>query len=505
MKKQRDIKMYIIWGSLLIYLLILHRFVGIYFDDFGYFTLSYPRYIESISGNQWGGVELLKFLKIHYNEWGGRIFYFGIELLLYKIGGLNLLRISQAFIIAGILYTIYKIINSQINRPLLTSIIICCLYGFFTTVGESLYWFSASVSYVWPMLPFFIVIYKTYFKEELLLKDHITICFCTFIASWSQEQIGFTVLIYIVILMIKNFMEKHKINIYSIIYFVSSVAGFLCLYLAPGNFVRKGGDAFYSQSLIKILQISISNLLYGFFSEYNWLLLILLFAMSSYIAFSIAKKLSKTLLDRNIHFIISIILGFIAIIIFYTKGEFFTFIYHKCPFSIYFIFIILVQMIYLHARYFFYTKNAMILFLCIMILIPCLYSSYWVDRMNVPFVFLYFLISGTIFIEVLSKKTKEYYSIFIVLLICASINSFMTLVGYGKEYIYVISGNEELLQKASKEEYQNCTIRLKACIDDRYTGLMPWVLGEGAGKDFVEEEMRRYYGIDSSVLFEWYR
>ena len=55
MKKQRNIKMYIIWGSLLIYLLILHRFVGVYFDDFGYFTLSYPRYIESISGNQWGG------------------------------------------------------------------------------------------------------------------------------------------------------------------------------------------------------------------------------------------------------------------------------------------------------------------------------------------------------------------------------------------------------------------------------------------------------------------
>lgn len=508
MKKQKDIKFYLIWIALLAYLLILHRFVGIYFDDFGYFTLSYPHYIESISGNVRGGggiLNVFEFLKIHYMEWGGRVFYFGLELIIYKIGGIILLHIIQSLIITAILFTIYKIVNSKLHRPKLVSIIVCCLYGFFTAVvtKESIYWFSASVLYVWPMLPFLILIYKTRFKEEIELKDCIVICICAFTASWSQEQIALTVLAYTIILTIENFWKNHKIKISSLLYSISSLLGFLILYLAPGNFVRKNGDAFYSQGLVQILKISISNLLKGFFSQDNWIFLVLLFGLSSYIAFIIAKKLNKNNIDKNLHFILSIFLGVLSILLFYTKGSILTLAYNKSSFFVYVIFILLIQIIYLHFRYFFNSENLIILFSCIIILAPVLYSAYWVNRMAVPFIFLYFIISAFILTEILINKVKEYESIFIVLLICAVINAAITLGGYQREYQYVTSYNEEILYTASREKYKECSIKLKKCIDDRYTGLMPWVLPEGGGREFVEEEMRRYYDIDESVKFEW--
>ena len=86
--------------------------VSIYYDDYGYYSLSYG--ISNWQGSlpytfTWG--ELFQFLYKHYFLANGRLLYFFLWLSLYKIGGLAFVQLGAAIITNASLYMIYKVIN----------------------------------------------------------------------------------------------------------------------------------------------------------------------------------------------------------------------------------------------------------------------------------------------------------------------------------------------------------------------------------------------------------
>ncbi|OYP28259.1 hypothetical protein CG709_06950, partial [Lachnotalea glycerini] len=157
-------KIIFVFGIFLLSLIAIHRCVWMYFDDYGYASLTYG-WTGNENGMNYQLQDIVEFLKWHYNNWGGRILYYFAEILIFKIGGVRLMQILQAIVICMISFFMYKILilvpTTRKDTDLFTAFMICILYGTFNilTLNDGIYWYSASISYVWSLLPFFGAIY----------------------------------------------------------------------------------------------------------------------------------------------------------------------------------------------------------------------------------------------------------------------------------------------------------------------------------------------------------
>ena len=86
-----------IWiiGIIVALLYAQHYAVPMFFDDYGYASLSY-----GWNGNQHGMLytigDVFNFLKFQYLNWGGRIVYFFFEIMVFRIGGVRLIQVLRA-------------------------------------------------------------------------------------------------------------------------------------------------------------------------------------------------------------------------------------------------------------------------------------------------------------------------------------------------------------------------------------------------------------------------
>lgn len=92
------------------FILQQHHYVTIYFDDYGYASLSYAGF-ENNAGMSYGLDEIFQFLKAYYLNWGGRVLYFFFEIIIFRLGGLPLMQVVQAVIIVLIVIISGKIVS----------------------------------------------------------------------------------------------------------------------------------------------------------------------------------------------------------------------------------------------------------------------------------------------------------------------------------------------------------------------------------------------------------
>ena len=70
------------WTLVLIYVVIQHAFVWMYFDDYGYASITYlGDQFNATGGTDFSFLDILGFLKYHYLHWGGRIVGFFFEII----------------------------------------------------------------------------------------------------------------------------------------------------------------------------------------------------------------------------------------------------------------------------------------------------------------------------------------------------------------------------------------------------------------------------------------
>lgn len=237
--KKIDKKIASVFLLFLIILLVQHRFVYFYYDDYGYLSLTFGGY-KNINGMNYTVKDIVDFLIWHYNAWGGRILYYFVMIVSMHIG-LEFIRILQAVIIWIITILSYLLLRTDSRKGnLFTSVMLIVLYG---TIGiptfkHGIYWFSASSSYVWSLLPFFLAI--LFYREASKGKEKyiFPVILSFFFAAFSQEQIAVMVVLYIVSM---TLVQKHyykRLVKGSVGMIISALLGSAIVILAPGNFKR---------------------------------------------------------------------------------------------------------------------------------------------------------------------------------------------------------------------------------------------------------------------------
>lgn len=280
-KKSRKVTIFI--SCLFAALIFLqHHYAFIVFDDYGYASLSYG-WTGNQSGMAYTLSDILGFLSWHYYNWGGRILCFFVEILVLRVGGAELIQVTQAVIILLICILSGKIIASVTKCDVWCSVTLSLVfYGTInlSTLRDGVYWYSASTSYVWPLLP---LLASIYFYLLLQIKESkfrkcVTV-FLVFIASFSQEQVSVLVIVWVASILFFTFWKERstngKKNIPHYLYgmAVSAVLGGMITILAPGNFVRAGTtryDEFYSMSFFERIVQNTARIIDINIGCYNW-------------------------------------------------------------------------------------------------------------------------------------------------------------------------------------------------------------------------------------------
>lgn len=208
-----------------------HVFICFYADDLLYASAGITQ------DNEFSFVKTTNFLIDHYLFWGGRVVSFFFMMVISSLGS-DFFFFVQSFVISLILYLIAKI--ASFNQPknldlyLLLSVIAYCSIDI-SIVRDSIYWASASCTYIWPIL-FFLQGYYALLRKQLHGKGSTIILYILFfLSSVCNELVAMISIVSLGMVAVVDYMYDKKIHFLPI---TSSVAGFAFLYLSPGNHVR---------------------------------------------------------------------------------------------------------------------------------------------------------------------------------------------------------------------------------------------------------------------------
>ena len=510
-KKIKNENIIIFFEFITIFLLLffVHNLIGLYYDDYGNASLSYGSIIDGVEGTNFNIGHIFKWIANTYMNWGGRVLYASTILIPLLKGGSTVYMLLQSIIITIILYLSYKIIlnynikikDKKIFIPIILFILYCLIDIAIHRGGT--YWASASILYVWPMLPFLLSIYlyqklKNKIKEKNTKKwkiNFIILMLMIFIATFSQEQIGIAVIIfYVVYIFFDHLKEIKKYLKLDLFVLINSIISYAILFFAPGNMSRLATNSDFSnlsffekieQNMPIILKILFSNEMFIFVLILSMVLIISLF--------NNIKK-NKYLLIPIITQIIFVIIHFLNI---YEVIEI-PFYPHLMIFRIIYLINLLINL-FIYSIY--NKKMTIIAFglsaagsvFCLLMSPTIVYRSY------IPLLLLLFIIIILIYIDCFNKNklcNKILIIIFIPLVCFGMKNYYKIYSGYKMNYA-MIKYNEIVLKNYGGQN----TINLYKLYDDTYGISMPYNKIEGNLSS--ESWMKEYYNIPDGVKFIW--
>ena len=234
----------VIFLFMFIFLAAQFSSVMIYFDDYGYYSLSYgvEDYTDS---NDYSIGELISYLKGHYIHSNGRLLGFFIWLSLYAIGGLKLVQLSAAAFTTAVLVLLWKICVQE-KRSVLSALLICAFYGLFSInfMNHGTYWFAAFFHYVAPLTALlgFLLLYFKWRGEKKQPVKQLCLCVLIVFSAFSQEQLG-AVTAFLMLLLIVYELYRKSFKAVNIVYFMIAVACALFMMYSPGILDRASGNS----------------------------------------------------------------------------------------------------------------------------------------------------------------------------------------------------------------------------------------------------------------------
>ena len=137
-KKSANIGVALIFALFYGYLLLQFSKVFVYYDDFGYLSLSYGYNVKEVVGSDYSLSQAVRYIGHHYYDTNGRLLCMFLYLLLYLAGGLKLVQVFTAtsvLAVAGLSYALAMRGLRQKGRisgaaAVMTAAFICLLYGF---------------------------------------------------------------------------------------------------------------------------------------------------------------------------------------------------------------------------------------------------------------------------------------------------------------------------------------------------------------------------------------
>lgn len=519
-----DYLIFIVFAIFFGLVLFQHQFIYLYHDDYGYASLSYGYNVAGVTGNSFNLSQLFAFLIGHYKVWGGRILYFFIECFCLS-KGLWFFRFIQSIVITLIFYYIYKIISRVFERKynLLISILSICLYGIIDIMVArfGLLWASASVLYVFPILPLLMFIYY-YDSEKNEGFRTILLVILIFAASFSQEQIAVATLSYMLFIFLTNLFKNRKLNMRDLILLIAGIAGFALLMLSPGSKIRmthSSNQGFYELGLYAKLNKSIPETIYGLFSSYAKIFWSISFIILSYISYFNLKNKNQSYKNRKILNLLNT-LSLLSILIiscftlFTNKVyfEYFEYMFQNVIINkiliIFYIFQLLL-IIYSITIYFISKKNYIILYLsyaAILSQVAMFMSSYYPLRSLLVFQFLFYPIILYVVFDFL-KQFKINSNNKILKLACLSfafisfVNYYSITRGYYRNSFANKENNQILVDTIQKikngEKIEK--IVLHKLPDILYAGEQPYT----EGYEYILTWLREYYDLPEDIIISY--
>ena len=441
----------LVFTLIFVLLYMHHSLLAMYFDDFGNGSVSYGRASPDIIGTNYTLSQLLDWASFIYNNWSGRLLYALMFFIPLIKNSIKLFMFIQCFVIIGIIYYIYKIIKSNTKYDsFLIPVVLFILYMLFdmTILRNGIYWGSASILYIWTLLPTFMFIY--YFMEvtkKIKNKEKVRyylwvpiLCILAFFTVFSQEQIGIGIIIFLILYII--FEQGKKIKDYlkiDIPVGIVSIVSYIVLFAAPGNWARMDSNVKFAKMSFfeKIINRFPFLMKILFENKYYMIALAVVFFLALFVS---AKKLK---LDTKKLTVVSIIFGILSLIYLLVSNETYIVVYG----FIWFIALGLLMLMY-------FVKTKRLSLIGIPIGGCCTYFCILVAPTNdyrtmLPLLFFLFLMIGFFFAEVVKEKKAICNIILLVLFVVfgsiGAINYNKVYKGYAENY-----GIEELNFKILK-------------------------------------------------------
>lgn len=490
---------YSIFFMFLIYLIAQHNLIFMYFDDFGHASLSYGGAVEGVKGHEFSLSQLLEWGRWYYFNWGGRIVYYLMFLLPQLAISIHLFMFIQSLVIFAIIVYMYKLCLYYTKKDSsITSIsVLIILYGLIPIeiMRDTVYWASASICYIWSLLPLVMTVY--YFmifsdsNYKMKLTNYVSIVILSFFAASSFEQSGAAILIFLVAYTIYLMFNKSKLNLKLLsVTIISAMVGISVQVFAPGNKIRilVTDSEFANLSLTKKIINGVPNVLdLLFYQKSMWfLILLIVFVTLAYLKITklawgkwiiiiinsgIAVFLSKVYLQDvefslKIKFVLSMYL--VAIIIFYfiMNGQF-----NMIPY----VFMLIAS-------------------------IGCLVLSPNIqNRSIVYFIFILFVVIVVIIDNLLQDHGfKQYLMVSLITLgLFSLINTWTIFDGYYTN-VDINRKNDKILENTS---YNVGEIEVYKLPNSLYSNEVPYE--EKYDVSYIEVWMKEYYNLKPDTKFNW--
>lgn len=283
-KHRKSIGVCGIFAIFFFFLLIQQQGLYMQHDDFAYGCLSYGiGYTEN--ARYYGIEEIVKYLIWHYENWGGRVTFYFIMIVLLRLG-IHAVRVFQVLVLFLTAVCTYWILRNETGtkKSMLLAVGACLMYGFYglTVFSDGVMWIAAASTYIWAV-PFFLsglCMDISYHKDGKKAKLAVACLLYAFAAS-SQEQIAVLTIAVTGLRYLNSVFEqictngrkltKAIFNIHFILLGCAILGGAFEI-LAPGNFGRMESDAnawFYELSFGERLLNNVDSLLYTNFGVHN--------------------------------------------------------------------------------------------------------------------------------------------------------------------------------------------------------------------------------------------
>ncbi len=503
-KWQEDLPYFLAFLGIFVMLFAMHHLLAMYFDDFGNASLSYGQTSDDIIGTNYTLSQLWDWCKMIYMTWGGRILWASVFLIPLLKFGAGIYFAIQSVVITFILYFIFKIAeqitkSKHILIPIVLFILYCLIH--MTFLRHGIYWASASILYVWPLLPLFAFIYL-YLKltEKIENKEKVNywiylpiLLILNFFATFSQEQIGVAMVAFLVLFIILKHGKKWKqYNLLNIPNLIVCFISFALLILAPGNFARLDTNIeFASLSLFGKVWKNLPSLLLVIFRSEMTIFMVILTIVFLSCLFKYRNELkikNKTILLANILFIIFSVLCVLLQKQFKVIGVFY---------GIFWILYIGIWMLI----YSFQKKKLGIIPIAISgcASMFCLVVSPVIGgRTALPFIF-FMIALIVIFINELLKDSKAYVTLLVM--ICMLPFALKGAYNFGIVYNgYLLNYDIEKLNYAILEKYEGTTakeITLYKSKDTSFGVARPYE------EPSVEYWVKEYFNISQETQLKW--
>ena len=500
--KLKNKKVILVFACFFFYLLLQNHFMWLFHDDYGYASLSYLTKFEGNRGLNASLIDVINFLIFHYQNWGGRVLWFFVEIILLKLG-LPIYRLFQSVLTLGMFILIYKIIKKKANIENSKVALFCVLcYGLFEIVllRGGVYWITASVLYFLPLFPLLLFIYLYDGNNKNILCGILI-----FISTWAQEQVAVLSISYIFLYTIHNWIVLKNKNKKDIIMCCISLLAFLILMLSGGTASRTGNYSdFYNLPIYLKFGRNAASIILNNFGKYTKLFTYVFLLSSIYITCENRNKIKNKLLN-SISIISTLIILMLTII---TEEGYFTSLYIFSNSDVYkgillIVFIIQLSLILYNILYYFYEKKQyVIIYIFIAALlsqISMLVAPYFPLRSATMFELMCFVIFTYVFADILKNKKLNIYAILLPMIIVSTFN--LTKITYG----YYINNdeqkyNDKILKETSKKIKNGKNIKFVNLrkLQNHYYGIeQPY----DEGFDYIAYYMKFYYDIPQSVEF----